>query len=211
MEERPAGPGTPKTAHCPKWAVNLGGALRPVVLRGSDPGAAGPLPSAQRQAAWLLQLLQGGGQLRESGEVIPSCTAHLVLVAQRAKRGSKLQLAGLCRTTEALPCGETTDHTDITKPCCSWSAGLIAEASILEEPGAGVSHAGICAGAVGQLAVQPRYHLPDQITTPRAKISLTSKPYQIIPLALRQVPYQTPQPRRRFIIGLLWLQVRLQP
>ena len=35
--------------------------------------------------------------------------------------------------------------------------GLIAEASIPEEPGAGKLHAGICAGAVGQLAVLPRW------------------------------------------------------
>ena len=34
---------------------------------------------------------------------------------------------------------------------------MIAEASISEEPGAVVPHAGICAGAVGQLAVLPRY------------------------------------------------------
>ena len=34
--------------------------------------------------------------------------------------------------------------------------GLPAEASVYEEPGAGKLHAGICAGAVGQLAVLPR-------------------------------------------------------
>ena len=33
---------------------------------------------------------------------------------------------------------------------------LAAEARIPEEPGAGNPHAGICAGAVGQLAVLPR-------------------------------------------------------
>jgi hypothetical protein len=33
----------------------------------------------------------------------------------------------------------------------------IADASISEEPGAGKLHAGICAGAVGQLAVLPRW------------------------------------------------------
>jgi len=34
----------------------------------------------------------------------------------------------------------------------------IAEASITEEPGAGIPHAGICAGAVGQLTVLPLRH-----------------------------------------------------
>ena len=35
-------------------------------------------------------------------------------------------------------------------------SSLAAEASIHEEPGAGKPHAGICAGAVGQLAVLPQ-------------------------------------------------------
>ena len=46
---------------------------------------------------------------------------------------------------------------------------LHAAASICEEPGAGKPHAGICAGAVGQLAVLPRSTEQNQTSkTPRA-------------------------------------------
>ena len=42
-----------------------------------------------------------------------------------------------------------------------FSAGLdwTAEASIAEEPSAGILHAGICAGAAGELTVLPRWRM----------------------------------------------------
>jgi hypothetical protein len=43
-----------------------------------------------------------------------------------------------------------------TMPTSLQGIARIAEASISEEPGAGKLHAGICAGAAGQLAVLPR-------------------------------------------------------
>ena len=55
-----------------------------------------------------------------------------------------------------------TDFDQTAKTGTTFVTLLTAEASIPEEPGAGKLHAGICAGAVGQLAVLPRCQLQVQ-------------------------------------------------
>ncbi len=81
-------------------------------------------------------------------------------MAESKKPTEELQL-------EWLHSGATAFSSE-TSPSCGEAPGKIgnfgglgwiAEASISEEPGAEKLHAGICAGAAGQLAVLPRWNL----------------------------------------------------
>ena len=66
---------------------------------------------------------------------------------------------GFDDSARTFPSASATDHRQATSSISAACVLLLmpeTEASISEEPGAGKRHAGICAGAVGQLAVLPR-------------------------------------------------------
>ncbi len=79
---------------------------------------------------------------------------HLKWLNRRSQR--ELHVGRLSRADSVLRSRTTTHHWASTIWSDRVTLGLAAEASIHEEPGAGKLHAGICAGAVGQLAVLPR-------------------------------------------------------
>ena len=106
--------------------------------------------AAECQTPWVFQLLRGGGKLCQFEAVFLASNADTIQMAKSAQPAAQFQLARVPGTPEALPSRTTTDCR-AAKDEKSNFAGLtrIAEASILEEPGAGKPHAGIWAGAVG--------------------------------------------------------------
>ena len=116
----------------------------------SESEADDAVQTAERQTPWVFQLLRGGGQLCQFETVFLASNADTVQMAKPTQPTAQFQLARVPGTPEALS-GRTTTDCRTAKDEKGRFVGLswIAEASILEEPGAGKPHAGICAGAVG--------------------------------------------------------------
>ncbi len=68
-------------------------------------------------------------------------------MVESQKPKKELHLVWVHSTVEILRCSQTKDSDEAIL--------LSAEASLAEKPGAVIPHAGICEGAVGQLAVLP--------------------------------------------------------
>ena len=120
-----------------------------MVQKESESGTKGYVQTTKGQAPRILQLLWSDWKPEESGTVLLPSETDSIQVAKSSKPTPELQLERLRATTKALQSRTTTNHRSASDETASTNLGRIAEASILEEPGAGKPHAGICAGAVG--------------------------------------------------------------
>jgi hypothetical protein len=106
--------------------------------------------SSQRFTAWCRETCRHRvkGQLPEPATVLLPGHAHPDEVAESPQPAAQLHVARLQRAAPPLS-GRPATPCGAPAPSHVGSLGWIAEASLLEEPGAGKLHAGICAGAAG--------------------------------------------------------------
>jgi hypothetical protein len=116
------------------------------------------LPAAECRTPWVFQLLRSPWERSQPASVLPQHHADFPAVAQPAEPTPQLHVARLHSGPGALQSGPPTDRwTTQDEPGNPHAVSRPATASLAEEPGARKPHAGLWAGAVGSLAVLPRW------------------------------------------------------